>query len=99
MEPIPLMDWQRLSQALATCFDGAGDVTVDEHSFHFHSPADKVDTSFTMRSDGRVGASMPLHGLELVATHAVVDQDQRTVTVLGHNLRYTYRIPPSLLIP
>ena len=97
MEPIPLTDWQRVCNDLARCFDAAGTVTADDGAFHFQSHTDRVQTTFSLQRDGRLGASMPLHGLELVATHILIDLDQRSVTALGPSLRYTYRLPPSLL--
>jgi hypothetical protein len=78
-------------------FDGLGEIAQDEVGISFNSRAPDVQTGLTLRKDGRLEASMPLHGVEVKVERLVWDEAGTWIKLVGDGVAYTYRIPSELL--
>ena len=56
-----------------------------------------LETGLALRRDGRIAASMPLHGVEAVVSEMRWDATLTWVALVGDGVNYTYRIPEEVL--
>jgi len=92
-----LSDWDAIVRAFYVLFDGLGKIEQHETCIAFESIAPDVATSLTLRRDGLLAASMPLHGMQAKVTTLHWDSSMTWVELAGEGLSYTYRIPAELL--
>lgn len=94
---IAIADWDAVLGAFHDIFDGLGEITQDELGISFSSRAPNVKTGLSLRKDGRLEASMPLHGVEVKVERFVWDDARTWIKLVGDGVTYTYRIPSELL--
>lgn len=94
---VSISDWDGVVRALREIFHGMGIVREDEDGVAFESAAPGVLTGLSVRRDGLLAASMPLHGVEARVDRLLWDESRSWVRLVGEGLTYTYRIPPELL--
>jgi hypothetical protein len=94
---IAIADWDAVVGAFYDLFDGLGEIAQDEVGISFNSRAPDVQTGLSLRKDGRLEASMPLHGVEVKVERLVWDDAGTWIKLVGDGVAYTYRIPSELL--
>ena len=90
-------DWLNLNQAFNRFFAPYGTVIVAEDAISFSADASKVSTSFTVFSDGRFAATMPLHEVDAKADRLIFNETSNSLRCEGPFGEYTYRIPQQLI--
>ena len=94
---LSIVDWDAVVAAFHELFDGLGEIAQDDVGISFRSRAPDVQTGLTLRKDGRLEASMPLHGVEVKVDRFVWDDARTWIKLVGDGVSYTYRIPSELL--
>lgn len=94
---LSIADWDAVVAAFHELFDGLGEITQGDVGISFRSRAPDVQTGLTLRKDGRLEASMPLHGVEVKVDRVVWDVARTWIKLAGEGVSYTYRIPAELL--
>ena len=90
---LSIADWDAVVAAFHELFDGLGEITQGDVGISFRSRAPDVQTGLTLRKDGRLEASMPLHGVEVKVDRVVWDVARTWIKLAGEGVSYTYRIP------
>ena len=94
---VPLADWEAVVRVFHDLFADLGEVTHDDAGISFSSRPPDVVTGLSLRKDGRIQASMPLHGLEAIIDRLRWDETRSWLELVGQGVSYTYRIPAELL--
>lgn len=94
---VPLIDWPAVRNVVTKVFAGLGEICEDEQELRFESHPGDVATGMSVRRDGRVLASMPLHDVEVLVETLSWNAGATEVTLAGSGAVYTYKIPPELL--
>lgn len=94
---LSLHDWDAVVRAFHDLFEGLGEVTVDDEGIYFASIPPDVITGIQICKDGRLAASMPLHGIKGSVDRIRWDAARTRLELLGQDIAYTYRIPDELL--
>jgi hypothetical protein len=94
---VEFSDWHAVVRAFHDLFDGLGQIVQDEAGISFASSPPDVATGLTLCRDGRLAASMPLHGMQATVHRIRWDESRTWVELVGDGLSYTYRIPGDLL--
>ena len=92
-----IADWDAVVGAFYELFDGLGEIAQDDVGISFKSRAPDVQTGLALRKDGRLEASMPLHGVEVNVDRLVWDDARTWIKLIGDGVSNTYRIPSELL--
>lgn len=94
---VELADWENVVGAFHYLFNGLGNIRQDGDRVSFTSKAPDVATGLTLRKDGELSGSMPLHGVRASVRRLRWDDARTWVQLEGDNITYTYRIPHELL--
>ena len=94
---IPLAQWDKVRAMFQLVFAPLGEVTEDGNGLEFASRPPDVATGMTIRRDGRISASMPLHGLEAEVDEVRWNAGATEIALAGTGINYVYRIPCELL--
>ncbi len=94
---LALSDWEAVVNVFHDLFGGLGDIEHDESGISFTSRPPDVDTGLSLRKDGLIAASMPLHGMEAKVHSLRWDASRTWVELVGDGVHYRYRIPTELL--
>jgi hypothetical protein len=56
-----------------------------------------VTTGISLSKQGKMSANMPLHSLDSVFHQVAFDDLLESLTLIGNDFHYTYRIPDEIL--
>ena len=94
---VNLTDWNAVVTHFQRLFEGLGEVIEHKDALTFNSVPPDVATSLTVRRDGRLAASMPLHAIEVAFSEMSWNETDTEVVLSGEGNRYVYRIPEEIL--
>lgn len=92
-----LSDWKEICQLFRRMFHSLGEISDSANSISFTSHDRHVMTSVSIRSDGNLIATMPLHGVESKFHLIFFSPNLDFFEVSGPNFQYKYQIPFELL--
>lgn len=92
-----LSDWKEICQLFRRMFHSLGEISASANSISFTSHDHHVMTSVSIRSDGNLIATMPLHGVESKFHLIFFSPNLDFFEVSGPNFQYKYQIPFELL--
>ena len=99
MTHFKVKQWYELSTYFTSFFSHvSGNVEQTGDSIRFSSPPHLVETSLSVFRDGRVGANMPLHGIDSRVELVHFQTEPHQITFTGEGLEYIYRIPTQLIV-
>ena len=81
---------KRMSDKAAAAYRIGVDLAPASAELHYR-------LGLALRRDGRIAASMPLHGVEAVVSEMRWDATLTWVALVGDGVNYTYRIPEEVL--
>lgn len=90
-------EWDKISECFVNMFQGLGEVKISEQVLQFASIEPYVTTGISLSRDGKMAASMPLHNLDSTFNQVEFDGSLESLTLVGNDFSYTYRIPRELL--
>ncbi|MDE0858386.1 MAG: hypothetical protein OSA38_07445 [Candidatus Poseidoniaceae archaeon] len=96
-ESVAVEQWSELGNIFSHFFDGLGEVSCTNEVLNYQSLPPGVPTVFAIHRDGRVDASMPLHGIEAIFEFFEFDASDNNIVCQGQHGKYTYRVPEELL--
>ncbi|DAC23634.1 MAG TPA: hypothetical protein D7H91_00435 [Candidatus Poseidoniales archaeon] len=89
-------DWLAISMAFERMFHGLGEVHIDEEILQYRSCPPSVPTGIAITKEGALVANMPLHAIQSRFTHVSFESDGSSLTLVGHESRYTYTVPDEI---
>ena len=95
---VNLADWDEICESFSKFFKDLGIIESKENYIQFSSFPDNVTTSFSISKEGKFAASMPLHARDGAILTVQFDYNENAVRVLGSETRYTYKVPPEILV-
>ena len=90
-------EWDKISKFFVQMFQGLGDVDTSEEVLQFTSIEPFVATGISLSREGRMAANMPLHHLDSTFNKIEFGESLESLTLIGIEFSYTYRIPRELL--
>lgn len=90
-------EWDKISECFVNMFQGLGEVKISDQVLQFASIEPYVTTGISLSRDGKMAASMPLHNLDSTFNQVEFDESLESLTLVGNDFSYTYRIPRELL--
>lgn len=93
----PIEEWDKISEFFVKMFQGLGDVKTSDQVLQFASIEPYVATGISLSRKGRMAASMPLHNLDSTFNQVEFGESLESLTLVGNNSSYTYKIPRELL--
>ena len=90
-------EWDKISECFVNMFQGLGEVKISDQVLQFASIEPYVTTGISLSRDGKMAASMPLHNLDSTFNQVEFDGSLESLTLVGNDFSYTYRIPRELL--
>lgn len=97
-QSVELADWDSTVRVFCALFEDLGDITRDEDVISSATRSPEVATGLTLCRDGRLAASMPLHGVGVHVQRLRWNDSRTWIQLLGDGVAYTYRIAPELLL-
>ena len=97
MVRIDIVDWVQLCNVFSQFFSGLGLVASSDEDIRFSAFPEDIDTEFCIKKNGQCIASMPLHGIQGAIEKVEFDFEQNSICVTGHQLRYVYRVPSTII--
>ena len=94
---IEIVDWGLLCDTFSQFFSGLGVVASSDEDMRFAAFPEDIDTVFCIKKNGQCIASMPLHGIQGAIEKVAFDFDANIIRVTGHQLRYVYRVPSTII--
>ena len=90
--------WNEIKIHFETMFHGLGEVETSEKLLRFTSIEPYVATGISLSKQGKMAANMPLHNLDSTFHQVVFDDSLESLTLIGEDFHYTYRIPMEILL-
>ena len=90
-------EWDRISEYFVKMFQGLGSVETSEGILQFTSIEPYVTTGISLSRQGKMAANMPLHNLDSTFHQVAFDDSLESLTLIGDDFHYTYRIPKEIL--
>ena len=90
--------WNEIKIHFETMFHGLGEVETSEELLRFTSIEPYVATGISLSKQGKMAANMPLHNLDSTFHQVVFDDSLESLTLIGEDFHYTYRIPMEILL-
>ena len=93
----PIEEWGKISEYFVKMFNGRGNIETSEEILQFTSKEPYVVTGISLSRQGKMAANMPLHSLDSTFNRVQFDNTFDSLTLIGDEFNYTYRIPDELL--
>ena len=90
-------EWSQISGWFVKMFQGLGSLETSEEMLHFTSVEPYVATGISLSRQGKMAANMPLHNLDSTFHQVAFDDSLESLTLIGDDFHYTYRIPKEIL--
>ena len=90
-------EWSKISGWFVKMFQGLGSLETSEEMLHFTSVEPYVATGISLSRQGKMAANMPLHNLDSTFHQVAFDDSLESLTLIGDDFHYTYRIPKEIL--
>ena len=90
-------EWDKISEWFVKMFQGLGSIEISEEMLQFTSIEPYVTTGISLSRQGKMAANMPLHSLDSVFHQVAFDDLLESLTLIGNDFHYTYRIPDDIL--
>ena len=94
----PIEEWGKISEWFVKMFQGLGSIETSEEMLQFTSIEPYVATGISLSRQGKMAANMPLHNLDSTFHQVVFDDSLESLTLIGEDFHYTYRIPMEILL-
>tara|TARA_B110001452_G_C14871408_1_gene304601 strand:+ start:47 stop:346 length:300 start_codon:yes stop_codon:yes gene_type:complete len=92
-----LEQWDEICLSFQEFFTNLGITEITDQYASFTSHNGDVLTHFRIKSDGRLSASMPLHGVDGKIDHVEFDNVLNIVRTWGKEINYEYQVPKEIL--
>lgn len=89
--------WDKISEYFVRMFQGLGRIETSEEILLFNSIEPYVVTGISLSRQGKMAANMPLHNLGSTFHQVAFDDSLESLTLIGKDFLYTYRIPEEIL--
>ena len=93
----PIEEWGKISEYFVKMFNGRGNIETSEEMLQFTSKEPYVVTGISLSRQGKMAANMPLHNLDSTFHQVAFDDSLESLTLIGDDFHYTYRIPKEIL--
>ena len=90
-------EWDKISECFVKMFQGLGSIEISEEMLQFTSIEPYVATGISLSRQGKMAANMPLHNLDSTFNRIQFDNSLDSLTLIGDEFHYTYRIPDEIL--
>ena len=90
-------EWGKISECFVEMFQGLGSIETSEEMLRFTSIEPYVATGISLSRQGKMAANMPLHNLDSTFHQVAFDDSLESLTLIGKDFLYTYRIPEEIL--
>ena len=90
-------EWDKISECFVKMFQGLGSIETSEGMLQFSSIEPYVATGISLSRQGKMAANMPLHNLDSTFNRIQFDNSLDSLTLIGDDFHYTYRIPDEIL--
>ena len=90
-------EWDKISECFVKMFQGLGSIETSEEMLQFTSIEPYVATGISLSRQGKMAANMPLHNLDSTFNRIQFDNSLDSLTLIGDDFHYTYRIPDEIL--
>ena len=90
-------EWGKISEWFVRMFQGLGSIETSEEMLRFTSIEPHVATGISLSRQGKMAANMPLHNLDSTFHQVAFDDSLVSLTLIGKDFLYTYRIPEEIL--
>ena len=94
---LSIEEWDKISERFVKMFQGLGSLETSEEMLHFTSVGPCVATGISLSRQGKMAANMPLHNLDSTFHQVAFDDSLESLTLIGDDFHYTYRIPKEIL--
>ena len=94
---LPIEQWDKIKIFFEKMFHGLGEVESSEEILRFTSIEPYVATGISLSRQGKMAANMPLHNLDSTFHQVAFDDSLESLTLIGDDFHYTYRIPKEIL--
>ena len=94
---LSIEQWDKIKIFFEKMFHGLGEVESSEEILRFTSIEPYVATGISLSRQGKMAANMPLHNLDSTFHQVAFDDSLESLTLIGDDFHYTYRIPKEIL--
>ena len=94
---LSIEQWGKIKIYFEKMFQGLGEVESSEKILRFTSIEPYVATGISLSRQGKMAANMPLHNLDSTFHQVAFDDSLESLTLIGDDFHYTYRIPKEIL--
>lgn len=94
---LSIEQWDKIKIYFEKMFQGLGEVESSEEILRFTSIEPYVATGISLSRQGKMAANMPLHNLDSTFYQVAFDDSLESLTLIGDDFHYTYRIPKEIL--
>ena len=94
---LSIEQWDKIKIYFEKMFQGLGEVESSEKILRFTSIEPYVATGISLSRQGKMAANMPLHNLDSTFHQVAFDDSLESLTLIGDDFHYTYRIPKKIL--
>ena len=94
---LSIEQWDKIKIYFEKMFQGLGEVESSEEILRFTSIEPYVATGISLSRQGKMAANMPLHNLDSTFHQVAFDDSLESLTLIGDDFHYTYRIPKEIL--
>ena len=94
---LSIEQWDKIKIFFEKMFHGLGEVESSEEILRFTSIEPYVATGISLSRQGKMAANMPLHNLDSTFYQVAFDDSLESLTLIGDDFHYTYRIPKEIL--
>jgi len=94
---LSIEQWDKIKIYFEKMFHGLGEVESSEKILRFTSIEPYVATGISLSRQGKMAANMPLHNLDSTFHQVAFDDSLESLTLIGDDFHYTYRIPKEIL--
>jgi len=94
---LSIEQWDKIKIYFEKMFQGLGEVESSEKILRFTSIEPYVATGISLSRQGKMAANMPLHNLDSTFHQVAFDDSLESLTLIGDDFHYTYRIPKEIL--